>query len=337
MKNELNTSDSIQWGIIGCGNVTEVKSGPAFNKVPNSSLAAVMRRDSEKAKDYAKRHDVPLWFDDAIQLINHPGVNAIYVATPPKFHEAFTIAALQAGKPVYVEKPMAMDTAACLRMLAVSKETQVKLCIAHYRRALPKFLKIKALLASKVIGQIRLVQMKMLQTDKSSIIAGTEPNCRINPAIAGAGLFFDLAPHQLDLMMFFFGSPLETFGISANQAELYEAEDIVTGIMRLPEDILFSGVWCYTVGEGIEEDLCEIIGSKGKISFPIFDHRLCIQTGTKQETEIFQPPTHIQQPMIEKVVQYFLGHGPNPCSATDAIESMRVMEDFLKNPMGKNT
>lgn len=337
MKNEVPISNTLQWGIIGCGDVTEVKSGPAFSKVPNSSLVAVMRRDSEKAKDYAKRHAVPLWFDDAKKLINDPTVNAVYVATPPKFHEEFTIAALQAGKPVYVEKPMAIDTAACLRMMSVSESTNVKLCIAHYRRALPKFLKIKELLASKVIGQIRTIRMQMLQPDKSSIIAGTESNWRVNPALSGAGLFYDLAPHQLDLMMFFFGSPTETFGMSANQAGLYEAEDIVTGIMRLPENILFNGIWCYTVGEGLQEDLCEIIGSQGKISFPIFDHTLCIQTGNQIINESFEPPQHIQQPMIEKVVQYFLGLGPNPCSAHDAIESMQVMDNFLNKPLQKIT
>ncbi len=336
MKKELNTSNSIQWGIIGCGDVTEIKSGPAFRKVPNSSLAAVMRRDSNKAKDYAKRHGVPLWFDNAMQLINEPTVNAIYVATPPKYHEEFTIAALEAGKPVYVEKPMAINTAACMRMLSVSKKTQVKLCIAHYRRALPKFLKIKELVSSKAIGQIRTVRMQMLQPNKSSIIADSATNWRINPAISGGGLFYDLAPHQLDLMMFFFGSPSQSYGMSANQAGFYEAEDIVTGIMRLPENILFTGVWCYTVGDGLQEDLCEMIGSEGKISFPIFDHSLCIQIGNKIINETFEPPQHIQQPMIEKVVNYFMNDGSNPCSATDAIESMQVMENFLYKPLQKN-
>lgn len=328
MTNITNTTDTIQWGIIGCGNVTEVKSGPAFNKVPQSSLVAVMRRDAAKAKDYAQRHSVPVWYNDAIQLINDPNVNAVYVATPPTYHEEYTIAALNAGKPVYVEKPMATDTGSCFRMMAVSRATNTKLSVAHYRRALPKFLKIKELLDSKAIGNIRTVRLSMLQSDQSSLIANTETNWRVNPAIAGAGLFYDLAPHQLDLMMYFFGAPSEFYGIAANQAGLYEAEDVVTGIMRLPGNIIFNGQWCYTVGEELQEDICEIIGSNGKLSFSIFDHQLSIQTGKEEKTEIFQPPAHIQQPMIEKVVQYFLGNGSNPCSAADALESMSVMENF---------
>ena len=91
--------ESIKWGIIGCGDVTEVKSGPAFNKIKNSSLVAVMRRDGEKAKDYAARHSVPKWYTDATQLINDPEINAVYVATPPQSHEEYTIVALRTGKP----------------------------------------------------------------------------------------------------------------------------------------------------------------------------------------------------------------------------------------------
>ena len=324
----IEQTTNIRWGIIGCGDVTEVKSGPAFNKVPGSSLKAVMRRDGAKAKDYAQRHQVAKWYDDAAQLINDPDINAIYVATPPGSHEEYAIAALQAGKPVYVEKPMSIGTESCLRMQAVANSTQVKLCVAHYRRALPMFLTIKELIANQSIGQVRTVRLSMLQPDKSAIITQTENNWRVDPAVAGAGLFYDLAPHQLDIILYFFGNPLEANGFSANQAGLYKAEDVVTGAMRLPGNILFTGQWCYTVAEGLQEDLVEIIGSKGKISFPVFGNTVTVKTGLQEEVLNFQHPAHIQQPMIEKVVQYFLGNGENPCSAADAIESMKVMENF---------
>jgi len=166
-----NHPSVIRWGIIGCGNVTELKSGPAFNKVPNSSLVAVMRRDAALAKDYAKRHGVPKWYGHAADLINDPAINAIYIATPPKQHEEYAIAAMQAGKPVYVEKPMALDLAACKRMQEVSQETGVKLVVAHYRRALPLFQRVKALLDEQAIGQIRFARISLLQPDQSAMIA----------------------------------------------------------------------------------------------------------------------------------------------------------------------
>src|SRR6185369_11841124 len=147
----------IKWGIIGCGDVTEVKSGPAFNKVKNSELFAVMRRDAEKAKDYAQRHNVPKWYSDANQLIHDPEINAIYIATPPSSHEEYTMMAFNAGKPVYVEKPMSVDAASASRMVKVAKEKNLKLVIAHYRNAQPLFNRIKQLLNEKVIGNIRFV------------------------------------------------------------------------------------------------------------------------------------------------------------------------------------
>lgn len=327
--NQSQTNKPIRWGIIGCGDVTEVKSGPAFSKVQGSRLVAVMRRIGAKAKDYAERHGVPKWYTDAAALINDPEVDAIYVATPPGSHEAYAIASLRAGKPVYVEKPMSINLAACLRMQEVAHETNGKLTIAHYRRALPMFLKVKSLLAEGVIGDIRTVRLSMLQPDKSDMIAKSGTNWRVDPAIAGAGLFYDLAPHQLDLIVYFFGTPLSSFGMSANQAGLYTAEDVVTGLIRLPNNILFTGQWCFTTDPAQEEDSMVITGSKGSISFPVFGHRIKVLTGSEEKNYDFIPPQHIQQPMVEKIVAYFSGQGENPCSAEQAILSIRIMESFV--------
>jgi predicted dehydrogenase len=321
--------NSVNWGIIGCGNVTEIKSGPAFNKVANSSLVAVMRRDAAKAKDYAKRHQVPKWYDNANELINDPEVSAIYIATPPKFHEEYAIAAMQAGKPVYVEKPMSLDVASCKRMKDFSERSGIKLSIAHYRRALPMFLKIKNLIDDHQIGEIKLVNIRMLQTDQSVMIAKTTENWRVDPSISGGGIFFDLAPHQLDLVHYFFGKAQSSCGIATNQVGLYQAEDIVTGSMLLANNIIFNGVWCFTVPEKMEDDFFEIIGSKGKISFPVFGNTIEIEIEGQKEQISFAKEPHIQQHMIERVVQYFLGQPQNPCSASDAIMSMEMMQKFV--------
>ena len=93
----------VRWGIIGCGAVTEVKSGPPLQLVEHSSLVAVMRRTPGLAEDYAYRHNVSKWYDDADLLINDPDVNAVYVATPPETHLPYAVMAMLAGRPVYVE------------------------------------------------------------------------------------------------------------------------------------------------------------------------------------------------------------------------------------------
>jgi len=318
----------ISWGIIGCGDVTEVKSGPAFNKVSNSKLVAVMRRDPAKAADYAKRHNVPKWYSNADDLINDPEINAIYIATPPKFHEEYAIQALKTGKYVYVEKPVTIDTASCKRMIdAVINSANGKLVVAHYRRALPMFLTIKNMIDQDKIGKVKLIQLKMLQPHLSPITANTEKNWRVDPAIAGGGLFFDLAPHQLDIITFIFGNYINCSGMAVNKAKLYEAEDTVVGYIQLPNDILFTGNWCFTT-PGIKEDECRVIGEKGSLSFPFFGNKVEITVGEEKQTLSFEHPAHIQQPMIGKIVQYFLGNEPNPCSLKEALVSLEIMERF---------
>ena len=320
----------INWGIIGCGDVTEIKSGPAFNKVSNSSLVAVMRRDAAKAGDYAKRHNVPKWYNDAAQLINDPDINAIYVATPPSSHEEYAVAALHAGKSVYVEKPMTNNYAAAVNMYKLAAEKNVKLVVAHYRREQERFKKIKQLIKEKAIGDVLYTRIEF---NKFSLTK-EEMNkpmiaWRIDPAIAGGGLFHDLATHQLDLMYYFFGEIKKVNGIAANQVAAYAADDMVAGDILFENGTVFSGIWCFNAPS--EKDICEITGTKGKISFNVFStHSFILETGGTTTTFNFDDLQHVQQPMIESVVNYFLNEGHNPCSGEEGAEVMRLMEDIVK-------
>jgi len=318
---------AIRWGIIGCGNVTEVKSGPAFNKVPNSRLLAVMRRDEALLKDYALRHNVPYTFNNASDLIQHPEVDAVYIATPPGVHEQYVMEALRAKKKVYVEKPMSTTVAACTRMQELANELDGKLVIAHYRRALPLFLKVKELLQQNEIGKVHAVKINMQKNAAPASYYSN--NWRVNKAVAGGGLFYDLAPHQLDLVIYFFGEAINYSGIATNKAGLYEVEDTVTGKMQLQNGIEFTGDWCFAAETDTEKDEFIIQGTKGSIQFAVFGQQIVIEKEGQKEVIHFEPPAHIQQPMIEKIVNYFLDKGPNPCSAKEAIQSMRVMEAFV--------
>lgn len=320
----------VNWGIIGCGDVTEKKSGPAFNKVKNSSLVAVMRRNGDKAKDYAARHGVPKWYDDATKLINDPDVNAIYIATPPSSHEAYALAAIQAGKPVYVEKPMTIDFSAAITMMNAAKKANVKLSVAHYRRGQPYFNKIKQLVDEGALGTIRVAQLtyfKKLMSKEEMALPGNK--WRVDTSISGGGLFHDLAPHQLDLMYYFFGEVEYSKGIALNQANIYKADDVVAGNIVFKNKVLFSGLWCFNCNTQDEKDVCEIVGSKATLTFSVFgEQKIVISGDGPPQITSFTPPGHVQQPMIEKVVAYFLDEGPNPCSAKDGAEVMHLLDSF---------
>ena len=322
----------INWGIIGCGDVTELKSGPAFNKAANSTLVAVMRRDAAKAQDYARRHNVPRWYDDANQLINDPKVSAVYIATPPSSHEEYAIATINAGKPVYVEKPMAHNYAAASNMANAAAAKNIKLVVAHYRREQPRFKKIKQLINEKAIGEIQLARLDLFkpQLTKEEL---EDPKIawRVIPSIAGGGLFHDLAPHQLDLMYYFFGPAQKVSGIASNQGGIYAADDLVAGNILFTNGIAFSGTWYFNAADSAAKDHCEIMGTEGKISFSIFSGTtITVLANGKTTTLSFDALQHVQQPMIETTVKYFLDECGNPCSGEEGAEVMRLMEAFVQ-------
>ena len=236
---------TIRWGIIGCGNVTEVKSGPGFQKAEHSALVAVMRRDGDLARDYAVRHQVAKWYNQASDLINDPDVDAIYIATPPAFHHKYTLEAAKAGKPVYVEKPMAMNHRQCVEMIDGCADAGVPLFVAYYRRALPRFLKIKALLDSQVIGEIRYMTVRYSQACLKPATGSDGLPWRVQPDLSGGGLFLDVGSHTLDILDFLLGPISEVKGAADNQAKAYPAEDLVTAQFVFASGVQGTGVLCF--------------------------------------------------------------------------------------------
>jgi len=326
-----NINGTVNWGIIGCGDVCEVKSGPAFNKVADSKLVAVMRRNLDKAKDFAQRHGVQKYYAEAAELINDKEVNAIYIATPPASHEAYLEMALKAGKPVYVEKPVTVNSASVERMMEMEERYDGKVSVAHYRRGLSLFKKTKQLVNDGAVGKVKLILLRTLQPLVSKIITQTEDNWRINPEISGGGLFHDLSPHQLDIMYWIFGAPEQVFVQAANQGELYNAPDLTMVQIAFANDIYFNGVWDFNVAETATSDACEIIGDKGSIRFSFFRvSTIELMTVAGAETLELEYPINIQQPHINNVVKFFRGEDANPCTLEEALITMRVIDKSVQ-------
>jgi len=321
----------ITWGIIGCGDVTEKKSGPAFDKVPDSKLVAVMRRNAEKAADYAGRHKVPKWYADGQALIDDPEINSIYIATPPSSHMEYALAALKAGKNVYLEKPITLDAQEAIAIAEAAKQSEGKVAVAHYRRAQPMFLYVKELLDTGSIGEIRIVQINMWQSLRPQLITQTADNWRINPTFSGGGYFHDLSPHQLDLMLYFFGEPDYYNGRALNQSGYYNCDDNVSGQIIFKNKVVVNGSWSFNVSEDEKIDRCHIVGSKGSVSFPVFGHDVTVKIGVDEKLVKFPVLEHVQQPMIEKVVNYFSGDGDNPCSIDEAVILMKIIDGFSRH------
>lgn len=318
--------DVVNWGIIGCGNVTEVKSGPGFQKAEGSRLVAVMRRDREKAEDYARRHGVPRVHDTAEDLIHDPEVTAVYIATPPSSHCELALQVAAAGKPCLVEKPMAMTHAECVRMNDAFRAAGVPLYVAYYRRALPRFLEVRRLLDSGAIGPVTDVHVRVSEPlAKGEAAAGW----RFDPAIAGAGLLFDLASHCLDALDFLLGPIADASGFAVNTGDAYAAEDVTTGAFRFERGMAGTGVWNFNADHS--EDWMVFTGSRGQLHTPVFtDGDVAVRWGEQEEILPIRNPPHVHQPLIQTIVDELRGRGRCESTGESGARATWVMDRLLE-------
>lgn len=321
----------IGWGFIGCGEVTEKKSGPAFNEVPGSHVAAVMSRNAEKAESYAKRHNIKKWYTDPLELINDPEINAIYIATPPSSHATFAIMAMKAGKPVYIEKPLAASYEDCARINRISELTGVPCFVAYYRRYLPYFQKVKQIIQSGAIGTPANVQIRFSvpPRDLDYKSNGSLP-WRLQPDIAGGGYFYDLAPHQLDLIQDIFGVITRAHGYCSNMAKLYKAEDTISACFYFENGLPGSGSWCFVGHQSAKEDRIEVIGEKGMLSFSVYNYSpIQLVTSEGRSSIVVPNPPYVQLPIIRSVIEHLQGIGICECTSVSATPVNWVMDRIL--------
>lgn len=323
---------TVKWGFIGCGEVTEKKSGPAFSMIPGSEVVAVMSRDKSKAESYAKRHGIKRFYSDAQALVSDPEVNAIYIATPPSSHATFAIMAMKAGKPAYIEKPLAASYDDCLRVNRISELTGVPCFVAFYRRYLPYFEKVREIIKSGDIGKVLTVQIRFAVPPRElDYNSEKEMPWRLQPDIAGGGgYFYDLASHQLDILQYMFGPIIEAEGYCQNMAGLYKVEDTFNACFRFDNGLSGSGSWCFVAHESARRDKISIVGTKGKVLFSVFDYDpIVLDTERGTETIRIDNPQFVQMGLIKQVVEHLQGKHICDCDSISATPTNWVMDRIL--------
>jgi 1,5-anhydro-D-fructose reductase (1,5-anhydro-D-mannitol-forming) len=318
--------DSVRWGIIGCGDVAEVKSGPAFQKARGSALVAVMRRDREKAEDFARRHGVPRAYADAEALIGDREVDAVYIATPPSSHRALALQVAAAGKPCLVEKPMATTHEECVEMVDAFASARTPLWVAYYRRALPRFLLVRDLLLSGDIGQITSIHI----TVREPLVEGSAAaQWRVDPSVAGAGLFLDLASHCLDLVDFLAGPISAATGYAVNSGGAYKAEDVTAAGFQIGNDVVGTGIWNFNAAD--KSDSIVFTGSRGELNTPVFtDGDVIVRAGAGEQIHPVRNPPHVHQPLIQTVVDELRGEGRCESTGVSGARTSWVMDRCLE-------
>lgn len=320
----------VRWGIIGCGDVTEVKSGPGFQKAEDSALVAVMRRDAAKARDYACRHGVARWYDRADDLINDAAVDAVYIATPPSTHCDLALRTGAAGKPCLVEKPMALNHRECVRMVDAFADRGIPLWVAYYRRSLPRFQALGEYLRDGAIGRLTSVHVQVT----APLLSGEDVRgWRVDPGVAGAGLLFDLGSHVFDLLDFLVGRVTRVSAVAVNTGGVYAAEDVTTAAFEFETGAAGSAVFNFNAPS--KTDLITFIGVEAEIETPIFtDGDLVVRRGGREERGVFRNPPHVHQALIQTIVDELHGRGACPSTGESAARTSWVLDECVRDFYG---
>ncbi|MFV5700380.1 Gfo/Idh/MocA family protein [Flavobacterium sp. XS2P12] len=319
----------IRWGILGCGDVTEMKSGPAYQKTDGFKIEAVMRRDAGKASDYAKRHGIDKFYTNGDDLINDPEIDAIYIATPPDTHKYYGLKVAQAGKICCIEKPLAPNYQDSLAIYEAFAAKNIPLFVAYYRRTLPRFEQIKTWLDYNSIGEVRHIRWHLSKATTTQDLSG-EYNWRTDSEIATGGYFDDLASHGLDLFIHLLGNIKEVSGISLNQQGLYSAKDAATACWVHESGITGTGSWNFGCYE--REDKVEIFGSKGKITFSVFENEPLVLSNEQGKTEVFvEHPENIQLYHAKQMREHLLGNSKHPSTGLTGAHTSWVMDKIIGN------
>lgn len=327
MNTTAENTKNIRWGIIGCGNVTEVKSGPAYQKVVGFELLAVMRRDAEKCADYAQRHGVQKQYVDADALINDAEIDAVYIATRPDSHKYYALKVAEAGKPCCIEKPMAPTYQDSLAIYNAFCEKNIPLFVAYYRRSLPRFDQVKKWIDENEIGTIRHINWHLSKPTSSEDLSG-EYNWRTDAEVAKGGYFDDLASHGIDLFEHLLGDINKVSGFSTNQQGLYTAKDAIVASWIHESVVTGTGSWNF--GCASREDKVSIFGSKGQIEFAVFDEAPIFLTNEKGKTEHFiNHPENVQFFHVQNMREHLLGNSTHPSTGKSALHTSWVLDEIM--------
>ena len=227
--------DTIRWGMIGCGDVAEVKSGPALQKAEGSALVAVMRRERAKAEDYARRHNVPRVHGEADALIHDPDVDAVYIATPPSSHCEPRAEGRGRGQALPGREADGDES----RRVPSHGRGVPRRADAAMGRVLPaRAAALPESARAAARERHRSADVGSRQSDRPARHRRRAKAWRFNTEISGAGLFLDLASHYFDIIDFLAGPITGGGGFAMNTGGSYAAEDVTATAFQIGDKVV---------------------------------------------------------------------------------------------------
>lgn len=323
----MNNSKIIRWGIIGCGDVAEHKSGPALYRTPGSELVAVMRRDPAKAQDFCARHKAKRWYTKVEDLLADPEVSAVYIASPHYLHKTHTVLAAEAGKAVLCEKPMGIKAAEAQAIVDACQARRVSLTVAYYRRFWQTTRVMRQLLDESAIG--KLVQARFQISDWN--VAGPGREWLNSREQSGGAALANTGSHWVDLIRFLLGEVQDVSGFCSSQTTGLDIDDTVSAELRLTSGVLVSLAVTLQSPAPINE--IEIAGTEGRIfASPLSEGRLYLQRRAGEpELMQFQRTGVAHQELIEQVVESLRNNVASPLPGDEAVKNWRVIEAIYRS------
>ena len=313
------TPHKLRWGIIGCGSVVLKKSGPSILQAGNHRIVGVMRRQPEKARPFAEAHGIGLCTSDAAELIHHPEVDVVYIATPPSSHKDYVLAAAAAGKHILVEKPMGLSAAEDHEMIDACTKAGVELFVAYYRRFHPHVIKMRQLLREGIIGKPLLARVNFAQPAPD----GHDWGWRIDPKTSGGGLFVDVVSHRIDLLNDLLGEPVMTHGHVSSPAHGQETASLLVSYS--------SGSAASILGDFTstrKQDYFAIHGTSGSLVAQNLDgHAFELRTPGGSQAFTFEPASAPHLGLVQHIGLVLSGETPNATSGRQALQTDRILDD----------
>jgi predicted dehydrogenase len=318
---------TVKWGLIGCGDIARKRIAPALHDLSNCELVAVSRANFAKAEAFAKEFGAKKWYENWQDLIKDDEIDAVYIATPVYLHAEQTIAAAQAGKHILCEKPMAMNTNECDRMIAACKANSVKLCVAYYRHFYPVVLRVKEILSSGEIGQPVVAQINAFE------LFNPQPdNPRywlIKKELSGGGPMFDFGCHRIEVFINIFGAILQTKSVLRNILFEREVEDTCVAFFQFNSGA--SGVLTVTHAAHEPQDTLSIFGSRGSIHISSLNEGdMIVKTIEGERIESHAPIPNFHQPLIDDFAQAVAEDREPKVNGETGREVARIEEEIYR-------
>ena len=324
-------SKIIRWGFLGCGKVVRTKSGDAFRNVPNSTIEVIRRRNLDAAKESAEYFGAPHWCDRIEELLASD-IDAVYIATPPGLHYEQAMACLKAGKAVYLEKPFARNYTEAKELTEAFEEAGVPLYIGHYRRALPRFLKIREMLKSNIIGDVTDIDFYLNRIFSKK---EADNSWLYNPVLSGGGKYYDIAPHTVDIIQFLFGDITNVQGNVKNIGVGCPLENIVEMSFVTENGVNGNARFCCVAEE--KSDRMHVTGTKGTMEFSVHGKTDVIvkdENGTIIEQFDLPDPKAVEESMVQSVVEDLLGISKCESKAQDVLVTYKIIDEVLNEFYG---